>query len=103
MFGPILVCAMSGVVMKFTPLPCVLLWICGVVLSHSTLALPLVLLFGGTFQIRRSKVALLLLKFLLDLGGIAVCRAKQCNVEELQFLLNVFVQTAAVLEHQMSL
>ena len=77
--------------MKFTPLPCVLLWICGVVLSGTALALPLVLQFRGTFRIHKSKVSLLLLKCLLDLGGIAVCCAKRCNVEELHFLLNVFV------------
>ena len=77
--------------MKVTPLPCVLLWIFGVVLSRISLALPLVLRFRGTFQICRSKVSLLLLKFLLDLGGIAICHAKRCNVEELHFLLNLFV------------
>ena len=68
-------CVVSGDVMKFTPLPCVLLWICGVVLSRIALALPLVLWFGGAFpwlRIHRSKVSLLLLKFLLDLGNIAI-------------------------------
>ena len=98
-----LTCVVTRALMEFTPLPCVLLWICGVFLSRIALALPLVLRFGGTFRICRSKVSLLLLKFLLDLGGIAICCAKRCNVEELHFLLNVFVQTAAVLEHQMSL
>ena len=61
--------------MKFTPLPCVLIWIFGVVLIRPTLDLPLVLWFGAAFpwlQIQRSKVSLLLLKFLLDLGGIAI-------------------------------
>ena len=82
---------MSGVVMKFTALPCVLLWIFGVFLSRTALALPLFLRFEGTFRIRRSKISLLLLKFLLDIGGIAVCRAKKCNLKELHFLLNVFV------------
>ena len=89
--------------MKFTPLPCVLLLICCVVLSSTSLALPLVLRFNNTFpwlRIRESKVSLLVLKFLLDLGDIVICRAKRCNVEELHFLLNVIVQTVAILEHQ---
>ena len=77
--------------MKFTPLPCVLILICGVILSSTSLAFPLVLQLGGTFHIRRSKVSLPLLNFLLDLGGIAICHAKRCNVKELHFLLNVFV------------
>ena len=97
---------MSGVVMKFTPLTHVLLWLCGVVLSHPTLALTLVMRFVGAFPwiwIGGSKVSFLLLKFLLDLGGIVICRVKRGNVEELHFLLNIFVQTTAVLEHQMSL
>ena len=89
--------------MKFAPIPYVILRICGVVMSHTALALPLVLWFGGTFRIRRSKVSLLLLKFLLDLGNIVIFRAKRCNVEELHFLLNVFVETIVVFEHQMSL
>ena len=92
--------------MKFTPLTGVLLCICGVVLSRPTLSFPLVLRFEGTFlwlQIRKSKVSLILLKFMLDLRGIEICCAKQCNVEELHFLLNVFMQTAVVLEHQMYL
>ena len=42
-------------------------------------------------QIRGSKVLLLLLKFILNLGGIVISRAKRGNVEELHFLLNVFV------------
>ena len=92
--------------MKFTPLPRVLFWICGLVLSRLALALPLVLWFGGAFpwlRIRGSKVLLLLLKFLLNLGGIVICLAKWGNVEELHFLLNVSMKTAVVLEHQMSL
>ena len=99
LFGPTLVFAVSKAVMKFTPLPRVLLWIFGVVLSCPALAFPLVLQFGGTFpwlQIRRSKVSLLLLKFLLDLGGISICRAKRGNVEELHFLLNVSMKTVVV-------
>ena len=89
--------------MKFTPLPCVLLLSCGVVVSRTALDFPLVLWFRGTFRIRRSKVSLLLLKFLLDLGGIVICRDKRCNFEELHLLLNVFVLIVVVLEHQMSL
>ena len=79
--------------MKFTPLPCVLLWIFSVVLSRPSFSF-LFVRFGGTFpwlRIRRSKVSLLLLKFLLDVGSIEICRAKRCNAEELHFLLNVFV------------
>ena len=49
LFGSTLICVVIGVVMKFTPLPCVLIWICGVVLSHPTLAFPLVLRFGAPF------------------------------------------------------
>ena len=104
--GPTLICAMSGAVMKFTLLPRVLLWICGVVLSRPALALPLVPWFRGAFpwlQIRGSKVSLLLHKFLLDLGSIAIFHAKQGNVEELHFLLNVYVQIVVVLKHQISL
>ena len=91
--------------MKFKPLPRVL-WIFGGVLRLPALALPPVLWFGGAFPylwIHKSKALLLLLKFLLDRGSIAICRAKQGNVEELNFLLNVSMQIAAVLEHQMSL
>ena len=65
--------------MEFTPLPCVLLWICGGVLSHPTLAMPLVLWFGGIFpwlRIRGYTISLLPLKFLLNLGDIAICHAK---------------------------
>ena len=82
LFGSTLVGVVSGVVMKFTPLPHVL-WICGVVLSRLALAFPLVLWFGGTFpwlQIRISKVSLLLFKFLLDLGNIAICRRSESVV-----------------------
>ena len=92
--------------MKFTSLPHFILWIFGGVLSHPNLALPLVLWFRGTFpwlHIRGSKFWLLLLKFFLNLGGIAISRAKRGNVEELHLLLNVSMHTAAVLEHQMSL
>ena len=70
------------------------------------MALPLILRVGGTFpwlRIRGSKLSLLMLKFLLDLCGIEICRAKRGNVEELHFLLNVSVKTTAVLEHQMYL
>ena len=79
MFGPTLVYAMSVAAMKLTLLPHVLLWICSFALIRSALAVSLVLQFGGTFswlQIRRSKFSLFLVKFLLDLGAIAVCHAK---------------------------
>ena len=68
--------------------------------------LSFVLRFGGTFRlllIRRSKVSLLLFEFLLNLGSIPVCRTKRGDVEELHFLLNVSVQTTAILQHQMFL
>jgi hypothetical protein len=89
--------------MELTPLSCVLLWIHGVVLflwiwkvflSHHALDLSFVLWFGGTFPlilIRISKVSLLLFEFLLNLGNIPACPTKQGDVEELHFLLNVFV------------
>lgn len=92
--------------MNFTPTPDVLVWIFGVVLSRLTLDFPLILWFRGTFlwlRICGSKVSLLLLKFLFDLGSIVICRAKRGNVEELHFLLNISVQTTMVLEHQISL
>ena len=100
---------MSGALIELTPLSRVLLWLCGVVLrlwllqvvlSRHALALSFVLLFGRTFPlllIRRSKVSLLLFGFLLNLGSIPVCRTKRGDVEELHLLLNVSVQTAAIL------
>ena len=95
--------------MELTPLSRVLLWLLGVfiflriwqvVLGFHALALSFVLQFGGTFPlllIRRSKVLLLLLEFLLNLGSIPVCRTKRGDVKELHFLLNVSVQTTAIL------
>ena len=86
--------------MKFTPLPRVLLWLCGVVLSCLSLAFHLVLQLEGAFtwiQIRRFKFSLLLLQFLLDFGIIAICCAKRGNAKELHFLLNVSMQTTVVL------
>ena len=95
--------------MELTPLSHVLLWLHSVViflwlwqvlLGHHPLALYFVLRFGGTFPlllIRRSKVLLLIFEFMLNLGNIPVCRTKQGEVEELHFLLNVYVQTTAIL------
>ena len=109
MLGPTLTCVVSGALMELTPLSHVLLWLCGVVLflwlsrvvfSRHALALSFVLWFGSTFPLllmRRSKVSLLLFEFLLNLGSIPVCRTKRGDVKELHFLLNVFVQTAAIL------
>lgn len=101
--------------MKFTPLPRILIWLCGVILhlllqwvflSFPTLDLALSLQIGGALPLLRihgSKVSLVLLKFMLDLGGISICRARKGNVEELHFLLNVFVQIVAILQHQVFL
>ena len=101
--------------MELTPLSYVLLCLRGVViflllqwvvLGHLVLALSLVLRFGGAFPlllIKRSKVSLLLFKFMLNLGNISVCCTKQGDVEELHFLLNVFVQIIMVLEHKIFL
>jgi hypothetical protein len=89
--------------MELTPLSPVLLWLHDVVLclrlwkvflSRHALALSFVLQFGGTFHlllIRRSKVSLFLFEFLLNLGSIPVCRTKREDVEELHFLLNVYL------------
>ena len=49
MFGPTLNCVVSGFVIKFTPLPHVIIWLFGVVMSHLALDFPLVLWFEGTF------------------------------------------------------
>ena len=101
--------------MELTPLSCVLLrlhddFLClrlwQVFLGRHALALSFFLWFGGTFPlllIRRSKVSLLLFKFLLNLGSIPVCCTKQGDVEELHFHLNVSMQTTTVLQHQMFL
>ena len=101
--------------MELTPLSCVLLWLRGVVLclclrkvvlGCHALALSFFLRFGGTFPlilIHRSKVSLLLFEFLLNLGNIPICRTKRGDVEELNFLLNVSVQTTVVLKHQIFL
>ena len=98
-----LTCVVSGALMELTPLSHVLLWLCGVVLclwlwqvvlSRHALALSFFLWFWNTLHlllIRRSKVSLLLFEFLLNLGSIPVCRTKRGDVEELHFLLNVYV------------
>ena len=75
-------------------------------LSRPSLAVSLVLRFGGTFPlllIRRSKVSLFLFEFLLNFGSISIRHTKRGDVEELHFLLNVSVQTTTVLQHQMYL
>jgi hypothetical protein len=61
---------------------------------------PLLCSLGVPFPsllIHRTKVSLLLFELLLNLGSIPVCRTKRGDVEELHFLLNVFVQINAVL------
>ena len=95
--------------MELTPLSRVLLQLRGVVLCLQlwqvvlgchALDFSFVLWFGGTFPflfIRKSKVYILLFKFFLNLGSISICRTKQGDVEELHFLLNVSVQTTAIL------
>ena len=82
--------------MKLTPHPCVLLLVFVVFLCFPSLAFPRLHICG-------LKVLLLLLKLMLDLGGMVTCCAKRGNVEELHFLLKVFVKRVAVLEHQISL
>lgn len=75
-------------------------------MGHSTFALSFALWFGGSFsliQIRRSKVSLLLFKFLLDLNIISVCYTKQGDVQELHLYLDVFIQKVIVLEYWMLL
>ena len=95
--------------MELTPLPRVLFWLRGVflflwlwrvILGRSALAWSFVLRFGGTFPlllIRRPKVSLFLFELLLNLGSISVRHTKRGDVEELHFLLNVSMQTTAVL------
>ena len=95
--------------MELTPLSCVLIWLHGVFLhlriqwvglDFPTLALSFVLRFWGVVTlllIHISKVLLLLFEFMLNLGSIPVCRTKRGDVEELHFLLNVSVQTTAIL------
>ena len=66
---------------------------------HS-LVVSLILWFRGTFPfllIRISKVSLFLFEFLLNFGSIPICHTKRGDVEELHFLLNVSMQTTAVL------
>ena len=101
--------------MEITPLSRVLLWLCDfflclwlrqVFLSHHALDFSFVLLFRGTFPlllIHKSKISILLFEFQLNLGNILVCHTKRGDVEELHFLLNVSVQTTAILQHQMFL
>ena len=95
--------------MELTPFPRVLLWLHGVVLclwlrqvvlGRHALVLSFVLRFRGTFPlllIRRSKVLLLLFEFLLNLGSVPIFRTKRGDVKEIHFLLNVYVQTTAIL------
>lgn len=101
--------------MELTPFSRVPVWLCNVVLclhlwrvvlGYLALALYFVLWFRGTFpllQIRRSKVALLLFKLLLDLDSISVCYAKRGDVQEFYFFLDVLVQAVVVFEYQMLL
>jgi hypothetical protein len=89
--------------MELTPVHRVLFWLCGVVLylqlwrvflGCPALAWSFVFHFGGTFPlllICRPKVSLLLFELLLNLGSILVCHTKRGYVEELHFLLNVYV------------
>ena len=109
LLGPTLTCVVSGALMELTPLSGVLLWLHGVflylwiwkvVLGHHALALSFVLWFGGTFPlllIRRSKVSLLLLEFLLNLGSIPICCTKRGDVKELHFLLIISTQKIAII------
>lgn len=89
--------------MEVTPFPCVLLCRHGVVLhlqlrrvvlGHLALALSFVIQLGGAFpllRIRRSKVSLLLFKFLLDLDNVSIGDAKRGDVQELHLILDVLV------------
>lgn len=98
--------------MEFTPLVDVLLhlpiilglMLRGVVLGGHDLTLDFAPWLGGTFAlflVCRSKVSLLLLEFMLNIGSISVCCTKRGDVQELHFLLNVSVQETVVLEHHM--
>lgn len=81
-------CVVSEALMELTPFSRVLIFLHGVViclrfrrvnLGHPALALVCSPWFGATFsflQIRKSKVSLLLFKFLLNLDSVSVCRVE---------------------------
>ena len=88
LLGPTLTSVVSGALMELTPLSCVLLCLRGVVIflqlrrvimGRLVLALSFALRFGGAFpllQVHRSKVSLLLFKFMLDLDNVSIGNSK---------------------------
>ena len=89
--------------MELTPFSRVLFWLCDVVLflqlwqvvlGCPALSLPFVLWFRGTFpllQIHKSKVSLILFKFLLDLDNVSIGCAKRGDVQEIHLILDILV------------
>lgn len=101
--------------MELTSFPCVLLCVHDVflyfhlqwfVLGLPALDLSFVLRLGGAFhllRIRKSKVSLLLFKFLLNFDIISIGNIKWGDVQDLHLTLDVLVYTVMTIECQMPL